>query len=33
VHDLWQHKDLGKFSGRFSAQVASHGIVMVMVTP
>jgi len=33
VHDLWQHKALGKFSGKFSAQVASHGIVMVMVTP
>jgi len=33
VRDLWQHKDLGKFNGKFSAQVASHGIVMVMVTP
>lgn len=33
VHDLWQHKDLGKFNGKFSAQVASHGIVMVIVTP
>jgi len=33
VHDLWQHKDLGKFKGKFSAQVAAHSIVMVMVTP
>lgn len=33
VHDLWQHKDLGKFRGELSAKVASHGIVMVMVTP
>jgi len=33
VRDLWQHKDLGKFSGRFSAGVASHGVVMVTVKP
>ena len=33
VRDLWQHKDLGKFSGKFSATVAPHGVVMVRVTP
>ena len=33
VRDLWQHKDLGKFSGTFSARVASHGVVMVTVRP
>jgi alpha-galactosidase len=33
VRDLWQHKDLGKFSGKFSAAVASHGVVMVTVKP
>jgi alpha-galactosidase len=33
VRDLWQHKDLGKFTGKFSATVASHGVVMVTVKP
>jgi alpha-galactosidase len=33
VRDLWQHKDLGKMAGRFSASVASHGVVMVRVSP
>ncbi len=33
VRDLWQHKDLGKFTGNFSARVASHGVVMVTVKP
>jgi alpha-galactosidase len=33
VRDLWQHKDLGKFSGTFSAPVESHGVVMVTVKP
>ena len=33
VRDLWQHKDLGKFTGKFSSSVASHGVVMVSVTP
>jgi alpha-galactosidase len=33
VRDLWQHKDLGTFSGQFSARVASHGVVMVTVKP
>jgi alpha-galactosidase len=33
VRDLWQHKDLGKMSGKFSARVPSHGVVMVTVKP
>jgi alpha-galactosidase len=33
VRDLWQHKDLGKFSGEFSAPVAPHGVVVVTVKP
>jgi alpha-galactosidase len=33
VRDLWQKKDLGKISGEFSAQVASHAVVMVTVRP
>jgi alpha-galactosidase len=33
VHDLWSHKDLGKFTGKFSSSVESHGVVMVTVRP
>jgi len=33
VRDLWQHKDLGKSTGKFSAPVVSHGVVMVTVKP
>jgi alpha-galactosidase len=33
VRDLWQKKDLGKFTGKFSATVASHGVVMVTIRP
>ena len=33
VRDLWLHKDLGKFNGKFSATVASHGVAMVTVRP
>jgi alpha-galactosidase len=33
VRDLWQHKDLGDFTGKFSASVASHGVVMTTVKP
>jgi alpha-galactosidase len=33
VRDLWQHKVLGKFTGKFSASVVSHGVVMVTVKP
>jgi alpha-galactosidase len=33
VRDLWSHKDLGKFTGEFSAPVESHAVVMVTVRP
>jgi alpha-galactosidase len=33
VRDLWQKKDLMKSVGSFSAKVASHGVVMIKVTP
>jgi alpha-galactosidase len=33
VRDLWQRKDLGRFTGKFSASVVSHGVVMVTVRP
>jgi alpha-galactosidase len=33
VRDLWEKKDLGKASGKFSAKVAPHGVVMVTVKP
>ena len=33
VRDLWQHKDLGKFTGKFSSSVASHSVMMVTVKP
>ena len=31
--DLWEHKDLGKLSQRFSAPVAPHGVVMIALRP
>jgi len=33
VRDLWSHKDLGKLTGKFSAPVESHGVVVVIVRP
>ena len=33
VRDLWAHKDVGKFNGKFSAPVESHGVVVVTVKP
>jgi alpha-galactosidase len=33
VRDLWTQKDLGKLTGKFSAPVASHGVVMITVKP
>ncbi|MGH9515257.1 MAG: glycoside hydrolase family 27 protein [Terriglobales bacterium] len=33
VRDLWAHKDLGKFTSKFSAPVESHGVVMVTIRP
>jgi alpha-galactosidase len=33
VRDLWAKKDLGKFTGKFTSNVAAHGVVMLLVTP
>lgn len=27
VYDIWQHKNLGNFSGKFSAEVKAHGVM------
>ena len=29
VRDLWKHEELGKVGGKFTAEVPSHGVVMV----
>jgi len=31
VRDLWRQKDMGSFSGKFSAQVPAQGVVMVKI--
>jgi alpha-galactosidase len=31
VRDLWRQKDLGKFTGSFTATVPSHGVVLVKI--
>ena len=31
VRDLWRNKDLGSFDGSFSAQVPSHGAMIVRI--
>jgi hypothetical protein len=28
---LWEHKDLGRFRGSFSADVAQHSVVLLKV--
>jgi len=33
VRDLWQKEDVGRFTRKFSASVAAHGVVMLKVTP
>jgi len=33
LRDVWARKDLGKMTGKFSAQVESHGVVVVTVKP
>ncbi|WP_255550774.1 glycoside hydrolase family 27 protein [Granulicella sp. dw_53] len=33
VRDLWAHKDVGSKTGSYSAEVPSHGVVMVTVKP
>jgi alpha-galactosidase len=31
VRDLWTHADRGAFTGEFSADVPSHGVVMIKI--
>jgi alpha-galactosidase len=31
LRDLWQHKDLGSFSGSYTEEVPRHGAVMIVV--
>jgi alpha-galactosidase len=31
VRDLWAHADRGAFTGEFSADVPSHGVVMIKI--
>ena len=33
VRDLWRQKDLGEFTGSFSASVPRHGVVLVRIWP
>jgi len=33
VRDLWEHKNMGEFTGKYSAKVPSHGAVMIKVVP
>ncbi len=33
VRDLWQHKDMGKFTGKYSDIVPAHGAIMIKVVP
>jgi alpha-galactosidase len=33
VRDLWAKKDLGRLTGTYGANVPSHGVVMIKVTP
>ena len=33
VRDLWRQKDLGTFTEKFEAKVASHGVVLVRISP
>jgi alpha-galactosidase len=33
VRDLWAHKDVGSFTGNYSAKVSSHSVVMVEIAP
>ena len=33
VRDLWAHRDLPQATGRFTARVAPHAVVVVKVQP
>jgi hypothetical protein len=32
LRDVWGHKELGRFDGSFTSQVAAHGVVLLRVT-
>ncbi|MEJ2427142.1 MAG: hypothetical protein P8101_22470, partial [Candidatus Thiodiazotropha sp.] len=32
VRDLWAHRDMGEFNGFYSADVPSHGVVMLKIS-
>src|SRR5260370_32688472 len=31
VRDLWKHEDLGEIADQYSAEVPSHGVVMIKI--
>ncbi len=33
VRDLWKHRDMGSYTGQYSAAVPAHGVIMVRITP
>lgn len=33
VHDMWEGKDLGTFSGSYSTSIASHDTAAFLITP
>jgi hypothetical protein len=33
MRDLWAHADLGVFTGNYTANVVTHGVVMLKLTP
>ena len=33
VRDLWRQKDLGVFTDKFEASVASHGVALIRIFP
>ena len=33
VRDLWLKQDVGRFTGKLTTSVASHGVVMVTIKP
>lgn len=33
VRDLWRQQDLGVYTDKFTAEVRSHGVVLVRLTP
>ena len=33
IRDMWQHKDLGVFTGKVTMEVDPHDVKMIVVTP